>query len=269
MEKYVFAAVKYANAAPLAHYLAEADERAAVTYHRPSALPAELAEGRADAALVPVAAFLGMDGLRMIDGIGICADGRVESVLLKCHKPLDQVRLVQPDAASRTSNALTAVLLAEHWKLDAQVRMPRQGERPDAVVCIGDRALREPPGSAGDYDLAAMWKQFTHLPFVFAVWAYRAGHAGAGELANIARAGRDAGLARVAELAKLYAERLGLPVARMDEYFRRSVRYEVGPRERDAIELFRTKLVGLGMIEDTRSRAAGDACRADAAGKLK
>lgn len=248
MDRYVFAAVKYANASPLAHFLPSVDERATVTFGRPSELLAELADGRADAALVPVAAFLATPGLRMIDRIGICADGRVESVLLKCRRPLAEVRLVEPDSASRTSNALAAILLTEHLGLAAEVRPTRPGEQADATVCIGDRALREPPAPAGDYDLAAMWKEMTHLPFVFAVWAYRSDCRDPDGLSRIALAARDMGLARLDELAALHAERLELPIERFREYFRTSVRYEVGPREMQAIELFARKLAQHGLL---------------------
>ena len=251
-ERLVFAAVKYANAAPLAHWLAEVDRRAAVTYCRPAESPSELSAGRADAAILPVAALLASSGLRMIDGIGICADGRVESVLLKCRRPLAEVRLVEPDAASRTSNALTAILLKEHLGLDAEVRPCVAGEQADAAVCIGDRALREPPAPAGDYDLAAMWKEMTDLPFVFAVWAYREDSAEAETLAEIALASRAEGLRRIEQLAEIYAERLALSIGRMREYFRRSVRYELGPREREAMDLFARKMKAHGLIEKTR-----------------
>jgi chorismate dehydratase len=248
MDRYVFAAMKYANAAPLAHFLPSVDGRAVVTYGRPSSLLAELECGRADAALIPVAAFLAVPGLRMIDGIGICADGRVESVLIKCRRPLAEVRLVEPDAASRTSNALAAILLAEHVHLAAEVRQPRPGEQADAAVCIGDRALREPPAPAGDYDMAAMWKDMTHLPFVFAVWAYRSDFPDPEGLAGIARAARAAGLQRLEKLAAIHAEKLSLPIERLREYFRRSVHYEVGPREIQAMELFGGKLIQHGLI---------------------
>jgi len=248
MDRYVFAAVKYANAAPLAYFLPSVDDRTAVTFARPAELLAELASGRADAALVPVAAFLAAPGLRMIDGIGICADGRVESVLLKCRRPLAEVRLVEPDAASRTSNALAAILLTEHLGLAAEVRPVRPGEQADATVCIGDRALCEGPAPAGDYDMAAMWKEMTGMPFVFAVWAYRGDCRDPDGLSRIARAARDAGLARLDELAAICAEKLALPLERCREYFRHSVRYEVGPREMQAMELFGRKLAQHGLI---------------------
>jgi len=258
MDRYVFAAVKYANAAPLAHFLPGVDDRAVVTYGRPSSLLAELESGRADVALVPVAAFLGAPGLRMIDGIGICADGRVESVLIKCRRPLAEVRLVEPDAASRTSNALAAILLAEHVHLPAEVRQARPGEQADAAVCIGDRALRDPPAPAGDYDMAAMWKEMTHLPFVFAVWAHRADFPDSEVLSGIARAARAAGLRRLEELAAIQAEKLSLPIERLREYFCRSVHYEVGPREIQAMELFGERLLQRGLIAPAAARPRSD-----------
>lgn len=257
MDRYVFAAVKYANAAPLAHFLPDVDDRAVVTFGRPSELLAELAAGRADAALVPVAVFLATPGLRMIDGIGICADGRVESVLLKCRRPLADVRLVTPDASSRTSNALAAILLTEHLGLSAEVRQTGPGEQADAMVCIGDRALCEAPAPAGDYDMAAMWKEMTGLPFVFAVWAYRQDCRDPEGMARIARAAREMGLARLDELAQLHAGKLDLPVDRCREYFRSSVRYQVGPREIQAMELFGHKMARHGLLGPGSPQSAG------------
>ena len=236
---YVFASVKYANAAPLAHFLTEVHPGVSVVTGRPAELAGWLADGRADAAMIPVTDLFADDDLAMIDGIGICADGEVSSVLLKCNRPPAEVRTVACDAASRTSNALAAILLGRHLHKPVEMLGPEAADRADARVVIGDRALTAAPGPGGDLDLAGLWKEMTGLPFVFAVWACRKGHPQAETLSRIARDARDAGVKAAAELGELHARRLGLAADRGRDYLTRVIRYHVGPREVEAMELFR------------------------------
>jgi chorismate dehydratase len=234
-----FASVPYANAAPLARFIPEVCPQATVTAAPPSQLLAFLASGKADAAMVPVADFLLHPELDMIDGVGICAARKARSVLLKCRRPLEQVRTVERDPASRTSNALAANLLQRHWKIPARMIPAGSTPDPDAAVVIGDRALCEPASPCGDYDLAEHWNRMTGLPFVFAVWAFRRGNPAAGDLARVAHAARQAGLAAIPELAREQATRLGLSEGLCMEYFTSCIHYLVGPDERRAMDLFR------------------------------
>jgi len=246
-DRFVFASVKYANAAPLAHFLTEVEPGVRVVTGQPAELAAWLADGRADVAMIPVADFFACDNLAMIDGIGICADGDVRSVLLKCNRPLDEVRTVARDVASRTSNALAAILLERHFRAPVEMLPAEDAGRADACVVIGDRALRGKASPGGDFDLAGLWKEMTGLPFVFAAWAYRDDHPQADRLARIALAARDAGVQAAAELGELHARRLGIDVQTCREYLTQVIHYHVGPREVEAMELFRTLLVGQGV----------------------
>jgi chorismate dehydratase len=236
----VFASVPYLNAAPLAHCLSEI-EGVRVLYDVPSALAELLRTGRVDAALLPVADRLLDPGLQMIDGLGVCADGAVESVLLKCERPIQQVRTVARDPASRTSNALAHILLEEH--LGLAVEMVDEPEGADAAVLIGDEALVAPPAPHGDLDLATLWKEMTGLPFVFAVWVHRADHPEREKLATVAHEARRLGEERTDELAARYAGTLGLPAARCRDYLTDVIYYDVGPREREAMATFRKCLI--------------------------
>lgn len=241
---YVFAAAPYANAAPLAHFLPEVAPPVRVIYRPPSQLLAELSAGRADAAMIPVVDLFAHPGLERIEGPGICADGDVRSVLLKCNRPLRELRTVAPDAASRTSNALAAILLEEHFGVAPEWVGP---DAPaDAEVVIGDRALGEEPAPCGDCDLAGEWKDMTGLPFVFAVWAYRRDHPDPDGLTRAARDARVRGLAALDQLAALHARRLGLDAQRCLDYLTNAIRYDVGPREIEAMTLFRRAVKGRG-----------------------
>ncbi len=231
-----FGAVPYLNAAPLVHFLGDRRDDVRVVYDRPAALLAPLLDGRLDAALVPIVDIFAHAELQPIDGIGICADGDVQSVLLKCYRPLNEVRTVAPDPASKTSNALAKILLAEHFGQSVTF----EGESdPDAAVVIGDRAMCEPPAPHGDIDLAGQWKAMTSLPFVFAVWAHRRDHPNPQALSRIAHDARGAGLAAIAGLADEYARKLDLDASRCIEYLTASLSYDVVSREIEGMQRFR------------------------------
>jgi len=124
MKRYVFASVPYANAAPLTHFLPRLHANVRVTCAPPGELAGVLRRGQADAALVPAADYLAADDLKMLDALGICADGEVRSVLLQCRRPIHQVQVVATDPAFRTSNALAQILLEEHFGLSIRMKRP-------------------------------------------------------------------------------------------------------------------------------------------------
>jgi chorismate dehydratase len=256
-----FAAPAYANSTPLFHFIPAVSAGAVVSVDYPSTLMARLLDGRADAALVPVFDLLTQPGLAMIDGLGVCSEKEVQSVLIKCYRPLAEVRTVALDAASHTSNALAAILLRRHFRLDARMvsrgtGLLPVGETPigeveeacgtwarrpchfDAAVVIGDRALCDPPGPCGDYDMARCWNELTGLPFVFAAWCYRAGDGRAAQIAAVVHKARQAAAGAMDELIELESRRLGLPPERCRSYFGQAIYYDVGPREMEAIRLF-------------------------------
>ncbi len=83
---------------------------------------------------------------------------------------------------SRTSQVLARIWLDErHGVRPAQVEELPLGvsaleSTADAVLVIGDRAMRVPHESFHDVvDLGEAWHALTGLPFVFALWVARAG----------------------------------------------------------------------------------------------
>ncbi|MEI6168455.1 MAG: ubiquinone/menaquinone biosynthesis methyltransferase [bacterium] len=237
---YVFAAPEYANSVPLAQFIPTVSPGSRVVLNTPSQLLTPLLSGEIDAALIPVAALFANPTLSALEGTGICAGQKVRSVVLRCNRPLDQVRTVCLDPASRTSNALAQILLKRHWKRDIQIVV--NSNEADAAVVIGDRALCESSGPGGDYDLATAWNQMTGLPFVFAVWAVRRDHPDPAALTGVIQRASQAGIAAIPEIARQQAVKLGLSEATCLEYFTECIYYELGPRERQAMELFRNML---------------------------
>ena len=253
-QNFCFAAAPYANSAPLSHFLATVspDTRVVEDYY-PSQMWPRLRDRSVDVALLPVAELLAHPELTMIEGLGVCARNKVRSVLLKCRRPLQRVRVVELDTASKTSNALAKVLFHRHWNLTVQTTLPADHVTADAAVVMGDRALCSKPSPHGDYDLAEQWNQMTGLPFVFAVWAYRRDHPDPQGLTRIARAANEAGMAALPELARLQAAKLGLSEALCLEYLRDCIHYRVGAAEQQAMKLFQQLLNELVMTPAERS----------------
>jgi chorismate dehydratase len=249
-EPYTFAAADFLNAAPLAAFLTEVDPNVRLFHGPPSELMAHVLSGRADAAMVPVFDYFNTAGVAMIESLGIASCGNVRSVWLKCHRPLDQIRSVAPDPASKSSNAMARILMKKHFGLDVPMETPHDGQAPDATVVIGDRALCQPPGEFGNYDLAGIWTEMTSLPFVYAVWAYRTDNPKADELVRIAHAAKDAGMAAMDQLADQYAPKLALSRDECLEYISELLTYELGPGELEGMELFRSMLTELDAAGD-------------------
>lgn len=233
----VFGVAPYINVAPLAAFIPSVSPRGRVlTIDTPAHLPPRVMDGSADAAIIPVIDLFDHP-FDMVPGVGICAEACVQSVLLRCNKPLRQVRRICVDGASHTSNALACILMRESF--GAEPEMLGGVENCDAEVVIGDRALASPAGVCGDCDLAELWHALTGLPFVFAVWGYLRDNPRKAELSEIALAARAEGLARLSELARTEACRTGLDEQRVHNYLRNVLYYNVGSREQAAISLFR------------------------------
>jgi chorismate dehydratase len=107
----------------------------------------------------------------------------VQSVLLLCRtKPedLDGATLLV-SAQTHTSAALLDLLLRDHigvtprYKIGDATAILASGERPEAILCIGDEALNL--RTHHDYphrvDLGEAWRQWTGLPFIFGLWIVR------------------------------------------------------------------------------------------------
>jgi len=176
------AAVGYTNAWPL---LTRLDRiRYQVTERHPSQVAELLRTGQVDVGLVPVAAMLSDGDYRVIPGWCIGSQGPVHSVLLVAETPPEEWTAVALDGVSRTSVALSKLLLMDG---PLSKRVPKglkvfdcaPGRGVDhargtvAGLVIGDAARALPERLQTRLDLGELWWQWTQLPFVFAVWAGR------------------------------------------------------------------------------------------------
>ncbi|MBD3749754.1 MAG: menaquinone biosynthesis protein [Sphingobacteriales bacterium] len=141
----------------------------------PSLCAQKLIEDKVDIGLIPVAAILDLPEAHIISDYCIGANGAVNSVFIFSNCPIEKVEYLQLDPQSRSSNNLALVLLQNYWKIQPELvykakEYSRSTHPKTAYVQIGDRTFGQVDKHAFVYDLAAEWKKFTGLEFVFAAW---------------------------------------------------------------------------------------------------
>jgi|FLOH01.1.fsa_nt_gi chorismate dehydratase len=174
--------VPYLVARPL-NYGLENEPNIALEYAVPARLIERLRGGDLDIALVSSIELFRQPGYSYLAGLAVAGSGYVGSVQMFLKKPLEEVRTVALDPASRTAQALVQVL----GKLDPALAGGLEfqevplGEDPRSVDCdawlrIGDPALFELlQEGLPHYNPSEAWVRLTGMPFVFAAWIVRPG----------------------------------------------------------------------------------------------
>lgn len=122
----------------------------------------------------------------LLPDLAISCDGPVHSVRLFSRRPVTELdgATVLLSSSSRTSVLLLEILCCHRWHVAPRFATVRAeatdltalAQFPhDAVLVIGDAALVLASRGVYQYqvDLGEEWKDWTGLPFVFAVWAAR------------------------------------------------------------------------------------------------
>jgi chorismate dehydratase len=204
----------------------------------PTALNHAMAAGTLDVSVISAVEYA-RDAARylLLPDLAISCDGPVRSVMLFSRRPaetLDGGRVLV-SRSSMTSVALLRLLFEQVWSSDptfipsdAEVAdLARGSEAHDARLIIGDAALMLTSGAselAADYpyayDLGDVWKDWTGLPFVFAVWVAQRSTPVPGALAVHAQLiqSRDWGLAHLDQLAAQAAAATGVSRHKALEY---------------------------------------------------
>lgn len=226
-------AVPYLNAKPLCAGLLRA------RFDHPPRLLKFLENGEIDVALLSSIEYLRhADRYAYVPGLGICSDGPVDSVRLYYRTPIRELRTLGLDPHSLTANALAQIILGRNYGVRprATPRSEDSWSEFDGAVVIGDAAFRF---DGGRYiDLGGEWKVLTGLPFVYALWIHRRDHPRASDLARELHEAYQEGARRMDDIAAAEAPRLGLDKAYCLRYLKESVRYPMGPREEQGLDLF-------------------------------
>jgi chorismate dehydratase len=205
----------------------------------PSSLNRLMAKGALDISVISAVEYA-RDAARylLLPDLAISCDGPVRSVMLFSRLPAASLsaRRVLVTRSSMTSVALLELLFEQVWDArpsfvpaDAEIADLARAEQPehDARLIIGDAALLLSSGASDlarqypyAYDLGAVWKQWTGLPFVFAVWVALRTTPVEQSLALHAQLirSRDWGLAHLGDLAERASAATGVSRAAALEY---------------------------------------------------
>lgn len=243
MTKYRIGVVDFLNAAPLVNGL-DRERGLELVYDVPSALSDQLAKGKLDVALVSTVECFRNENFRILPEIGICSEGPIKSIKLYSRGRPEDAERVALDRGSRSAAVMTRITYLEFFQQpDVQffeieaTRTPEDVDA-DAVLLIGDTALKADPGSLQSTDLGALWTDRTGLPFVYAVWVCHKDLRTERILPMLMRA-RDRGLPDRPRLAQTAARQLDLPAARLTQYLCKNLSYNLGEREIKGLERFR------------------------------
>jgi chorismate dehydratase len=231
-----------------------------ITYTVPSACALALRQGTADIGIIPAFTYAQIPNLVIVPNVAIAARGPVRSILLVSKVPIEKIETVATDTSSRTSVALTQVILQKWFGgkrhfVPMDPDLPKMLERADAALLIGDPALLVKPDSYHVYDLAQVWHERTGKPFVFAVWAVREQallETKPGlEVAGIFQTSRDRGLypANIEAMARDWAPRLGLTEQDVQSYLSNNIYYYLDAPCLEGLKLFFEFSVECGLIE--------------------
>ncbi|MGW4161457.1 menaquinone biosynthetic enzyme MqnA/MqnD family protein [Streptomyces sp. NPDC004788] len=209
-----------------------------LTKDTPEKLSERLVRGDLDVGPITLVEYLKhADELVALPDIAVGCDGPVMSCVIVSQRPLDRLdgARVALGSTSRTSVRLAQLLLAEQYGVspDYYTCPPDLGlmmQEADAAVLIGDAALRAslhdaPRLGLQVHDLGLMWKDWTGLPFVFAVWAVRKDFLArepetVRDVHRAFLASRDLSLEEVAKVAEQAARWEAFDAELLERYFR-------------------------------------------------
>ncbi|MFC9705126.1 menaquinone biosynthetic enzyme MqnA/MqnD family protein [Streptomyces sp. NPDC056943] len=226
-----------------------------LTKDTPEKLSERLVRGDLDIGPITLVEYLrNADDLVALPDIAVGCDGPVMSCVIVSQRPLKELdgARVALGSTSRTSVRLAQLLLAEQYgvKPDYYTCPPDLGvmmQEAEAAVLIGDAALRAslhdaPRLGLQVHDLGLMWKEWTGLPFVFAVWAARKDYLArepetVHEVHQAFLASRDLSLEEVAKVAEQAARWETFDAELLERYFR-TLDFRFGPEQLAGVREF-------------------------------
>jgi chorismate dehydratase len=177
VKKIRISAVSYTNTKPFLYGLQHSAilDQIDLSLDMPSDCAQKLIDDEVDIGLIPVAATLCLPQWEIVSAYCIGAVGAVNSVFIFSNCDIKDVKRVQLDPQSRSSNNLARVLLKNFWKIQPELIVgatdySQSADNETAFVQIGDRTFGKKNQYPFVYDLAGEWQKFTTLPFVFAAW---------------------------------------------------------------------------------------------------
>ena len=263
-------AVSFLNTKPLIYPLLnkELETDIVLSADVPSRVAALLSQGVLDVGLIPIVEYFRANPSDtpycILRDISIASHKQVQSIQLFSRVPVQEIRRIGLDTNSRSSIALLKILLAEKYQISpafipcaptvtpSTVLEDRQDASFEAVLLIGDAALRHLGSTAYNIDLGEAWYKLTGLPFVYACWVARQ-EADLGDLPQVLLESKKRGIAQIPEIARIEAKKLGLPEALCRSYLQDNIKYNLDADAIAGMEHFYKYAVKNGLAPPCRN----------------
>lgn len=250
MRKIKITAVSYLNTKPLLYGILRSPlaSQVELSLAIPSECARRLRDGEVDLALTPVAILPELDNWQLVSDYCIGAVGAVKTVCIYSDLPLEQLDSIYLDYHSRSSVALTRLLLDEYWQL-APSLIPAEPGYEELIggktggLVIGDRTIGLDKRFPYVYDLAEAWYNHTGLPFVFAAWV--AVRPLPQSFIDDFNEALRAGLALIPELNLLLPS--PQPDFSLEEYYTRYISYNLDAPKRAGLDMFLSRMMATSM----------------------
>jgi chorismate dehydratase len=217
-----------------------------------------LAAGQVDVALVPVIEYQRIPGLALVPDVCVGSRQEVRSVVLAARShDLKSLRRIALDESSRTSAAMLKILFREfvgsepEWQTSVP-DIERMLKENDAALIIGDPGMTFPRGGLNVFDLASLWREYTGLGFVFAMWMLREDAISFARKIDFLAACQE-GLERTAEIIDFYEERLGLSREELESYLKHNISFFLTDEMQEGLELYFSLAFKHGLIPGLKS----------------
>ena len=257
-------AVSFLNTKPLIFPLLNGElqtDEIDLSVQVPSRLAILLSNDELDVGLIPIVEYFRANaagaGYLILPDISIASRGSVLSIQLFSRVPIQDIQQIALDTSSRSSVALLKILLAEKYQIsptfvpcDPSID-PAKAET-EAVLLIGDAALKNIGATEYNADLGSEWHELTGLPFVYACWVAR-GEVCLGNVPNLLIDAKNIGIKQIPEIARIEALKLGLPETLCQQYLQKHIHYDLDESAIIGLELFYNLAVKNGLVESGRT----------------
>ncbi len=212
--------------------------------------------GKIDGGLLSLYDFFTVEDEFIPLDLGIAARGPVKSILLFSDGPLWDLsgRAIAVTDQTATSFRLLRLILEIKEKQTGIRYTSDLSQKAAGMLLIGDPALVEKRKKRRTYrylyDLSECWHNWTGLPFVFAVWAFRKSLSSdmQSKIRMQLERSLEKSLANLEKVAALSPEELGTLEERTA--YLRGIVYRLGPQEKRGLELFKSSMVKAKMLEE-------------------
>jgi chorismate dehydratase len=239
------AASSYLNSAPLIWSFLNGPHRGNVDFLEavPSRCGRLLSESVVEGALIPVIEYQRIPSGCLVPDVCVGSQKEVLSVVLVSkNKQLNDINTVALDESSRTSATLVKVIFREFLKREPEwttsaPNIQEMLDNYDAALIIGDPGMGFRRRGLNVWDMAGLWRQYTGLGFVFAMWMVRDEAVGRARLVDFAGA-RDEGVAHIEEIVETYQDKIPMPVDELRNYLTENIVFKVNEAMEKGLRLY-------------------------------